>query len=289
MIIDGHVHIFGPPAYREEFLERLHSAGFNGAVLLSVPPEPFPLLSGYEMERTAEARLENLMAWCEGPEELIPVFWIHPEAGDALEQVGRAASAGVKGFKVICNSFFPGEEIPMKTFRAIAETGLPVMFHSGILWDGTASSQYNRPAGFEPLITIPKLRFSLAHISWPWNDECIAVYGKFLNGLGVNPKVSAEMFVDTTPGTPEIYREDALRKLYTIGYDVEHNVFFGSDGMAERYNSSWAKEWVERDGNILDKLGCSKTAKPRMFAENVLRFFKIVEKEVTYNTPAQGE
>lgn len=28
------------------------------------------------------------------------------------------------------------------------------------------------------------------------------------------------MFLDLTPGTPEIYRRDLLTKLFTIGYDV---------------------------------------------------------------------
>lgn len=75
------------------------------------------------------------------------------------------------------------------------------------------SSQYNRPSEFEPLLEINGLKFSLAHISWPWCDELIAVYGKFLNAYAGNPDHSVEMFIDITPGTPPIYRQEVLTKL----------------------------------------------------------------------------
>ena len=60
----------------------------------------------------------------------------------------------------------------------------------------------------------------MGHCSWPWYDECIAVYGKFLNGVA-NDQDAPEMFFDLTPGTPRIYREDLLTKLFTVGDGVD--------------------------------------------------------------------
>jgi hypothetical protein len=105
-----------------------------------------------------------------------------------------------------------------------------MLFHSGILYDGRDTSRYNRPAEFECLLDVPGLRFAMAHISWPWCDEMIALYGKFQAAHGSRADVP-ELFIDTTPGTPAIYRRDALTKVFTVGFDVKHNVLFGSDSV----------------------------------------------------------
>ena len=77
-------------------------------------------------------------------------------------------------------------------------------------------------------------------MSWPWCDEMIAVYGKSQAVRSMRSRPAAEMFIDTTPGTPVIYRREALTKMFTVGYAVEHNIFFGGDCRAQTYNSRWA-------------------------------------------------
>ena len=67
--------------------------------------------------------------------------------------------------------------------KEIAKLNVPVIFHTGILWDGRVSSNYNRPLHWESLLPITNLRFSMGHCSWPWVDECIALYGKFLKSV----------------------------------------------------------------------------------------------------------
>ena len=74
------------------------------------------------------------------------------------------------------------------------------------MWDGKPSGPYNRPVGFESLLEVQGLRFCMAHVSWPWCDELVAVYGKVLNGYTNRRDLTVEMFVDITPGTPPIYR-----------------------------------------------------------------------------------
>jgi predicted TIM-barrel fold metal-dependent hydrolase len=280
-MLDGHIHLQEHAEDYSSFYNQIEQAGASGGVVLSLPPGP----RGRDGGVPGEERISGVVQCAAGHPGLYPFFWIDPIAENAASEVELAIDAGVKGFKVICSDFFPGDSRALKTYRVIAATGRPVLFHSGILWDGMDSSRYNRPAEFEALIDVEGLRFSLAHISWPWCDELIAVYGKFLAARGRK----VEMFIDTTPGTPRIYRKEALTKLFTVGYDVEHNVIFGSDCSAPDYNSPWTKEWYIRDSEILDDLGLSENVKTQVFGGNLERFLGISSVEVARKSLRPGE
>ena len=47
--------------------------------------------------------------------------------------------------------------------------------------------------------------------------------------------LSVEMFIDTTLGTPVIYRNEVLTKLLTVGYDVLDNIIFGTNCNTSEY------------------------------------------------------
>jgi predicted TIM-barrel fold metal-dependent hydrolase len=222
-----------------------------------------------------DERLENLFYWTDVSEYVYPFYFIDPTADDASDQVHRAVDRGVYGFKAACSGYAPGDERAMKTYRTIAGTGKPILFHSGILFDDTPSANYNRPGNFEVLMEVKGLRFALAHISWPWCDECLAVYGKFESAMQRGADVSVEMFIDVTPGTPPIYRRDALTKLFTIDCDLKGNVFFGTDGKVNDYNSRYAAEWIERDAAVYDELQLDEETVRKVFSENLLRFLGI--------------
>ncbi|MBN1249414.1 MAG: hypothetical protein JXC32_17265 [Anaerolineae bacterium] len=272
MILDGHIHIGEGTPEPEVLAERMTAAGIDGGLLISQAPASF---SGTLVTAPPAARLENLLAWASAGALCYPAYWIDPTETDALDQVDLALSRGVVAFKVICDHFYPGDVRALNTFRAITEAGKPVFFHSGILWDGKPSSNYSRPANFEALLQVRGMRFSLAHISWPWVDECIAVYGK-LNAAKRRAGAEIEMFIDTTPGTPPIYRREALTKVYTVGYDVAGNVFFGSDGHANSYNGAYARQWIERDKGILADLDLDTGAPEKLFAHNLQRFLGVM-------------
>jgi predicted TIM-barrel fold metal-dependent hydrolase len=269
MVYDGHIHIGRGDPDRAGMKAKMHKAGVAGGVLLSLPPAAF-YPNG--LAETKEERLDNLFEWVGGDPDLFPFYWIDPLEEDAIAQVAYACGRGVLGFKIICSRFYPGDMKAMEVYRSIAANGRPILFHSGILWDGQPSSQFNRPVGFEPLVEIKGLRFALAHISWPWCDENIAVYGKVQHSLAHRADLSAEMFIDTTPGTPPIYREEALTKLFTVGYPVAGNVIFGSDSMANDYGSEWTAEWLGRDRKVYDKLGLDKEVVDKIHGRNLLRF-----------------
>lgn len=285
MILDGHIHRMAVSKERDPFLRELEAAGVTGGVVMSLPPPTFEAIGE---TASPEARLEDVLYWCRPSEHLYPVFWVDPLEGDALSQVERAVEAGVAGFKIICDRYYPGDDRCLRVLSAMAEADKPVLFHSGILWDGKPSGQYNRPVSFEALLAVPGLRFSMAHISWPWTDELIAVYGKLLSARAHRPGGVPELFIDTTPGTPPIYRQEVLTRLFTVGYDVADNVFFGSDGLAPGYGSQHARDWIERDRQILAQIGVGGEVIDGVFAGNLRRFLGLAERDHRRAIPTPG-
>ena len=266
-IFDMHVHAANTPPEQERLLSQLEAAGVYGCSVYSTRPREFNKQTGVDFD----TRLSEVLAWSCGHEErIIPVLWVHPDEENILEKEKTAVDSGVAAFKIICNNFYVGENKSMDLLEKIGELDRPVIFHSGILWDGAPSSLYNRPANWEALLELKSLRFSLAHCSWPWIDECIAVYGKFLNALSHGKNV--EIFLDLTPGTPEMYREELFRKLFYIGYDVPNNIMYGTDCSVKDYNSEWTKKWLKIDNELFDKLGIPEKLRKKIFCDNFMRF-----------------
>lgn len=287
MILDCHIHIDEQAKVNKPDLdEKMKRAGVDGGILLSIAPNSFDP-SG-QKQFSFEERLDNLFQWVGDSDNLYPFFWIDPIEKDALDQVNEACDRGVAGFKIICGHHYPSDERAMKVYKAIARKEKPILFHSGILWDGKPSATYNRPGEFECLLEVDGLKFALAHISWPWCDENIAVYGKFLSAYTMRPDLSVEMFIDVTPGTPPIFREDALTKLFTVGYDITNNIIFGTDCNTGDYNSQWAREWIDRDNSIYAKLGLGSDVINNVYSENLKRFLGISKVKIKHDTLESG-
>lgn len=272
MVFDAHIHMESQKCSKASFIENLGKAKVEGAVLLSNPPYSFE--KKFEFMRWS-ARLQELMEWSGEVPGIFPFYWIDPTEKDALVQVERAVEAGVAGFKSICTHFYPGDKEPMRVWEKIAENGKPIIFHSGILI-GAGTSKYNRPLNFEELLWVPQLRFALAHVSWPWCDECLALYAKW-NNCYYKGLTTSEMFIDTTRGTPEIYREEIFFKLYNSGYGIEDNLFFGTD-LRNNYGAETAAAYIKQDKAILNKLCLSTERIEKYFSGNLLRFAGSIDK-----------
>ena len=281
-IFDGHIHATNITPTPEKLISNMESAGVWGGCVFSSEPDRANPKGG----TTFDQRLNEVMGWSAGYEDRIfPVMWVHPEENDIIKNVQRAVDAGVKAFKMICSDYYVYDDASMKLLSAIAETDKPVFFHTGILWDGKTSSKYNRPINWESLIEIKNLRFSMGHCSWPWHDECIALYGKFLNGYLRNENPS-EMFFDLTPGTPLIYRRDLLTKLFTIGYDVPDNIFYGTDSYVGTYGEGgWPQKWIKVDNGIYDELNISDKTRNKIYHDNLLRFLGITKTKIQHKLP----
>lgn len=272
MRIDAHIHMQtdGSGTDRSDFLDRLHQGGMDAGVIFS--PAPGKMFGG--VSGSYQERVESVLRFTRDESSLFPFFFLDPTEADAARQVDYALSCGVRGFKIICNHFYPGDERAMETYRCIAERKAPLMFHSGILYDGiNVSGKYNRPCEFEPLLSIEGLRFSLAHISWPWTDECIAVFGKFSSYLERNPGgKAASMYLDLTPGTPPTYRAGMLTHLLGNDFPAKGVMFWGSDNCVEHYRPEYVRKWVETDASIYETLGLTQQDIDRVYSQNYIDF-----------------
>ena len=282
-IFDMHTHM-GIKCGKPDVLAEMEKAGVYGGCIFSPRPKEHSKEFGVEFEERLAAVLDFTK---DHRDRLFPILWVDPYEKNIFENIDKAVEAGVDGFKMICSTYFVYEEQSLAVLKHIASLGKPVFFHSGILWDGKVSSAYNRPMNWEALLPIKGLRFSMGHCSWPWIDECIAMYGKFLNADNKGTREHAEMFLDLTPGTPDIYREELLTKLFTIGYDFENNVFFGTDCYSQHYNPDWTKHWLETDRKIMDKLGVSKTVREKIYFDNLLRFLGKSEAVIEHARPSE--
>ena len=270
--IDCHLHIHTREGQDtpEQLIEKLHAAGFDGAIVIGDNPASFKHTLD-ERPIPNEKRLENLFAVADGHPELYPFYWLDPFEEDVFDQIDKAVERGVCGFKCIPNYFLVGDERPMEVWRYIAKTGKPIMFHSGILYDSSVSANFTRPINFEPLLFIPGLKFSMAHVSWPWCDEMISLYGKANYLHRANGDKVAELFVDTTPGTPVSFREEVFSKLFGTGYPLDH-IMFGTDNRTFDYNVGGAKFWTGLDDGIYKKLGLTQKVSDDVNGGAFLRF-----------------
>ena len=266
-IFDLHLHAMGKPENPKELKQRLENSGIYGALVMSNKPDRYSA----ELGSTFNDRLNETLTYANAyPDRFFPVLWIHPYEDDIINKIHIAVEKGVVAFKIICNDFFIYEDHCLKVLQEIADLNKPVIFHTGILWDGQPTSEYSRPINFEAMLKVKNLRFSMGHCSWPWVDECLAMYGKFQSARLFG--CTSEMFLDLTPGTPEIYRKDLFYKIFNIGYDVKDNLMFGSDCVADDYNVDYAKSIISTDTKILTELGIEKETQQKLFSTNIMRF-----------------
>ena len=291
LIIDCHVHSSGFETV-DEILRGMDKAGVDKAVIFSPYPgrirekgDIFPKakagvtrhlefsysdVTSEKQRKSVEfvARLQK-----EAPDRIIAFMWLEPRLKDAIEILEWAVSSKeIKGVKMIPDHWYPYDEFMYPIYRKLEELNVPVLFHSGILFGFKDSSRFCRPVNYEVLLSFPDLRFALAHVSWPWVDECIALWGRlraFIRREFEGEKKEVQMYIDITPGTPLIYRQSTLQKL--IAYGAEDYIIFGTDCRAG--NMERARLHIERDTSILRQvIGVSNETVNKIMGENALRF-----------------
>ena len=265
---DEHMHIYEDTDPRPEQLrQRLADAGIAGGCIFSREQMSSPRLKR-STRLTPEQIVDNVIGWCSGSPTLYPFFWIDPSRHDSVDLVDMAAEKGICGFKVIRSNGMPCEGIAADVYRRIAHYGKPLTFHSGILYDGLPSSEYFRPVAFEPLLGVPRLRFCLAHISWPWCDECLAVFGK-MRDAGWRLHMKGEegpsrnvptMFVDTTPGAHDIWRREAMTHIYQTHFrkGMLDRLMFGIDNSVHDYVVSYSRKYQDFDDALFREWGVTE-------------------------------
>lgn len=277
MIFDTHVHIdnFASPE-PDRLLRTMDEGGIDRLGLLAEEPAYFEQDASKLADHNRE-RLDRLTQWCRNSHgRLLPIYFINPIEPDAIDQCDRALDAGAIGFKIICETFYPGDAHAMPVYQHIADLDRAILFHSGILWDYGDNGNYNRPCNWECMFEISNLRFALAHLSWPWCDEAIALYGKF-SAMADHPKSRGQkLFLDMTPGTPDCYRQDVFDKLYRVDYcEMDRRLLFGSDSFTGGLEGRSVRSLAASDASRLERAGFDPAACARILGENAMHFWGI--------------
>ena len=294
---DCHIHVRGDEK-PDDILRAMDRASLDLICIISWPPpsahaDPLEKRRPSDVERMTETG--KMIA--ADPDRIRGFYWVDPLAADAPDQVERAvAEHRYAGVKMIPDHWYPYDERVFPTYERIQTLGVPILFHTGILWANADSSRFCRPANFEIIQEFPKIRFMLGHVGWPWTDECIAVADRFKTMArrrdGRDPELAKDSVfrahnihnpeyevdvtckVDLTPGTPLVYRSEVLRLCYEVlGADM---LLFGTDALGAD-DLSQVKAHQERDERILrDELGLAEADVERIMGSNVLTMFEKV-------------
>lgn len=277
-IADCHVHLCktdDPGRTSERLLEAMGSNNVSKVCLFAPPPYPDGRLFLQNSQPDPKAQRESTELVAEvasaAPNRIIPFAWINPLLDESSEEVERAVhECGIKGIKMDPNHWYPYDEEIFPLYEKIEELRLPIIFHSGINFAFVDASRFCRPAYFEPLIRFPDLKFALAHVSWPWVDECLATAGHFKFAEEECGREKMQMYVDLTPGTPPNYRAEALDK--AMKYLGDDFLLFGSDASTE--NLEHMGKVIQRDRSVYEQLGWSRRRKDKILGENLRNFLR---------------
>jgi predicted TIM-barrel fold metal-dependent hydrolase len=153
---------------------------------------------------------EVLAAARANPDVLIPFGSVDPHRGKlAVRQARELIEQGVRGFKFHPNTqrFWPNDPEFFPLYRVIAEAGLIALFHSGTTGIGAGMPggggvrlKYSNPMAVDDVAAeFPDLDIILAHPSFPWQEEALAVAvhkpNVYIDLSGWSPKYFPEILV----------------------------------------------------------------------------------------------
>jgi predicted TIM-barrel fold metal-dependent hydrolase len=161
------------------------------------------------------------------PDVLIPFASVDPHLGRAaVREVHRLVDEQrVRGFKFhpSVQAFHPNDRMAYPVYEAIAEHGLVALFHTGQTGIGAGAPggagirlKYSNPMDVDDVAAdFPELRIVLAHPSFPWQDEALAVATH-----------KPQVHIDLSGWSPKYFPAQLVRYANTLLAD---KVLFGSD------------------------------------------------------------
>jgi len=161
------------------------------------------------------------------PDTLIPFASVDPHKGRAGVREARrlVEEHGVRGFKFhpSLQAFAPDDPMAFPLYEAIEELRVPALFHTGqtgigagVPGGGGIRLRYSHPMLVDEVAaTFPDLPIILAHPSFPWQDEALAV---------ATHKPSVH--IDLSGWSPKYFPPQLIRYANTL---LSDKVLFGSD------------------------------------------------------------
>ena len=240
-IIDVHTHTSGSDADGPPngVVKCMNACGVEQAFMFA------PLLSVHGLDLT-DSSLDDLRRhndyiahYCAAsPERLLAFAVLNPNpaiaGGDGeravqltIEEARRCYhELGIRGVKLVPDRWSVDDDHIESLLRELADLGMYVAFHCGIFLD-ERSSTYCRPALYEAVHRIRGFHGHLAHLGWPWVDECIATLAmETFHAASTSPD-RWQLKADLSFGCPPDWQVDSVRK--AINMLPPDMLMYGSD------------------------------------------------------------
>ncbi|WP_399934279.1 amidohydrolase family protein [Streptomyces kanamyceticus] len=195
------------------------------------------------------------------PDVLIPFASLDPFRGRAgVRQARRlVAEYGVKGFKFhpSIQGFFPNDRaLAYELYEVIEEAGCVALFHTGqtgigagVPGGGGIRLKYSNPMHVDDVAAdFPHLKIILAHPSFPWQDEALAVA---THKPGVH--------IDLSGWSPKYFPPQLVHYANTL---LKDKVLFGSD-----FPVLTPDRWLAD----FERLAIKDEVRPKILKENAAR------------------
>jgi uncharacterized protein len=229
-IIDVHTHTSGSDADgpADGVVRCMDQCGVEQAFMFA------PMLQPHGLELTDQhaddIRKHNdyIASYCaQSPERLLAFCVLNPNpslaGGDLdaavalmVEEARRCYhELGIRGVKLVPDNWSVRDRRVLPLFQELAQLGMYAAFHSGIFLD-ERSSEFCRPASYEGLHLIPGFHGHIAHLSWPWVDECIATLAMETFHATQQPKDHWQLKADLSFGCPPDWQLDCLRRAFDM-------------------------------------------------------------------------
>ncbi|WP_346092358.1 amidohydrolase family protein [Streptomyces olivaceiscleroticus] len=223
------------------------------AVVFTVDAESATGTEPVPNEEVAEAAADNA-------DVLIPFASLDPHRGKAAVKQARrlVEEYGVRGFKFhpSIQAFFPNDRLAYGLYEVIEETGAIALFHTGqtgigagVPGGGGIRLKYSNPLHVDDVAAdFPHLKIILAHPSFPWQDEALAVA---THKPGVH--------IDLSGWSPKYFPPQLVQYANTL---LKDKVLFGSD-----YPVLTPDRWLAD----FEKLEIKEAVRPKILKENAAR------------------
>ena len=252
-IVDCHVHMLDQVSDASAIIDAMDRNGVERMLVLSKNERKSLELTQRNLQQTKDL--------CDQAQNrLTPIAWLEPTIS-GMADLAKAAlcDMGFAGIKIIPDHWSVNEERLEPWWALMNELAAAILFHTGILYLHEDGSRFCRPVYLEKLLHYPRIRFAMAHISWPWCEECLAVMGR-MKAAG-NPQWQS--YIDITPGTPGHIRKQALAN--AIDFCGPDRLMFGTDDSIPGA-LSYQKRCIDTDLGIFDELGLDTPQKERIFS-----------------------
>ncbi len=189
-------------------------------VVFTVDAESATGVPKIENEEIAEAAAAH-------PDVIIPFASIDPAKGrlGAREARRLVREHGVRGFKFHPNvqAFYPNDRMAYPLYEAIEELGVPAVFHTGQTGIGAGAPggggirlKYSNPMYVDDVAAdFPGMPIILAHPSFPWQDEALAVATH-----------KPQVYIDLSGWSPKYFPPILIQYANSL---LKDKVLFGSD------------------------------------------------------------